>query len=81
MIVSSLIDGKKLFNDLGPLIEEIREWANCDGFASFIHIFRLINGPAHKLARWAVSSSSLGGDLFICPASISLAITNDCKHL
>ncbi|KAL5545904.1 hypothetical protein UlMin_005591 [Ulmus minor] len=81
VIVSSLTGGKKLFSDLGPLIEEVREWANCDSFAGFFHVSRLINGPAHKLARWAVSSSSSGGDLSSCPASISLTIAKDCIQL
>ncbi|KAL5559601.1 hypothetical protein UlMin_035812 [Ulmus minor] len=81
VIVSSLTGGKKLFSDLGPLIEEVREWANCDSFAGFFHVSRLINGPAHKLARWAVSSSSSGRDLSSCPASISLTIAKDCIQL
>ncbi|KAL5577921.1 hypothetical protein UlMin_019620 [Ulmus minor] len=75
------IQGKNLFNDLGPLFKDVRDWAICDGFTGFFHVSRLINVPAHKLARWAVSSSSSGVDVCLCPASFSRSVAEDCKFL
>ena len=81
-VVSSLTEGKNLFHDLGPLMDEVRVWANCIDFTSFFfHISRLINVHAHKLARWAISSSSSGVDLCLCPDSFFLSVAEDCKQL
>ncbi|KAL5579343.1 hypothetical protein UlMin_011785 [Ulmus minor] len=80
-VVSSLKEGKNLFHDLGPLMDEVRVWANCIDFTGFFHVSRLINVPAHKLARWAISSSSSGVDLCLCPDSFFLSIAEDCKQL
>ncbi|KAL5539670.1 hypothetical protein UlMin_043671 [Ulmus minor] len=80
-VVSSLMEGKNLFHDLGPLIEDVRDWANCVGFTGFFYVSRLINVPAHKLARWVVSSSSSGVDLCLCPDSFFMSVAEDCKQL
>ena len=81
VVLSALNASKKLFNDLGPLIEEVRVWAMRDDFSGFFHVSRLINGFAHKLARWEVSFSSSGGDLSLCLVGVCMAIANDFKHL
>ncbi|KAL5553515.1 hypothetical protein UlMin_040916 [Ulmus minor] len=80
-VVSSLMEGKKLFNDLGPLIKDVRNWANCVCFTGFFHVSRLINVPAHKLVRWAVSSSSSRDDLCLCPDNFFKSITDNRKQL
>ncbi|KAL5547589.1 hypothetical protein UlMin_002820 [Ulmus minor] len=80
-VVSSLTEGKNLFHDLGPLIEEVRDWANCIDFTGFFHVSRLINVSAHKLARWAISSSSSKVDLCLCPDSFFMSVAKDCKQL